>query len=61
MIKDEKVLVEVTDVIRLIHNRATVEDLEPLMDDLKRLPWYRYLKTDKGYIFTDFITKEDTK
>lgn len=59
MIKDEKILVEVTDIIKLIHNRATVEDLVPMLDDLKRLPWYKYTKTDCGYIFTEM--KQDTK
>lgn len=57
MIKETKIFVEVNDVIKLIHNRATVEDLEPMLDDLKRLDWYEYIRTDYGYVLKQMDTK----
>lgn len=61
MIIEDKQLVEVNEVIKLFHNRATEEDMEALLDGLRKMDWYEYKKTDHGYILKPFGTKEDTK
>jgi len=59
MIIEEKHLVEVNEVIKLIHNRATTEDIDNLLDGLLKLTWYDYVRTDKGFKITRTIM--DTK
>lgn len=47
------------EVIKLIHNRATTEDIDNLLDGLLKLTWYDYVRTDKGFKITRTIM--DTK